>query len=450
MAAALTASVPSTCTTTFSMSSATGLAAGLGRSRLSPSLNTSVRSGAGRQAAFTPVRCFQGARDSGDSDSDTNELKDGEFDSESHAAFRSPAFRGRGGRAEADSAAWRGRRNAADPRRDENRGNVFNFNDGNAKLLRALAVQGWRSVAPLAQELIEPWLQLPPPALTDTVRPELLGDVDSRWVDVLGSRVHYKETGRGADPDKPALILLHGFSARGWDWPTDSLTPSPLTQEGAAQLTIALLGALKVKRAVLLGHSAGAQVAVDAAAIAPSRISGLILVAPAVAIDEGSFKLPPAPLTTQLRRLYQRALLSLPGIGLNAVRGQLRRRRSALESGGHEEFGYNSTTGAVEAEVVEGYTRPMRAHDWDRGSLALFQQFLTRPPQPPDFDSITAPALVLQGEQDRAVPVAWAKKLSGALKSSVVYKELPSCGHCPAEEQTEETVKAIDEFLAAL
>jgi pimeloyl-ACP methyl ester carboxylesterase len=50
------------------------------------------------------------------------------------------------------------------------------------------------------------------------------------------------------------------------------------TPEGAAELTLALMDALGVERAALLGHSAGAPVALDAALVSPERCPALVLV----------------------------------------------------------------------------------------------------------------------------------------------------------------------------
>ena len=49
-------------------------------------------------------------------------------------------------------------------------------------------------------------------------------------------------------------------------------------------------------------------------------------------------------------------------------------------------------------EVIEGYLKPMRANDWDRGSL-LSMRSMTFPSEFP-YDTITVPVLILIGERD--------------------------------------------------
>lgn len=49
--------------------------------------------------------------------------------------------------------------------------------------------------------------------------------------------------------------------------------------------------------------------------------------------------------------------------------------------------------------LIEGYLRPMRAHDWDKGSLYSFRT-MSFPAQLP-YDAIVPPVLVITGEKDR-------------------------------------------------
>ena len=119
--------------------------------------------------------------------------------------------------------------------------------------------------------------------LKGTLPPERLADSDSKFVDVNGLRVHYKEAGQG----EPALILEHGFAASLFSWrevlgplaqkrrvvafdrPAFGLTerpmewegPNPYSVETQADLTIGLMDALGIQKAILVGNSAGGTVA---------------------------------------------------------------------------------------------------------------------------------------------------------------------------------------------
>ena len=68
----------------------------------------------------------------------------------------------------------------------------------------------------LRNELVDPWFAPAPPPLMDTSDPSLLGDADSRFIDVAGVRMHYKEY--SGDASQPALLLLHGFNGSTFNW----------------------------------------------------------------------------------------------------------------------------------------------------------------------------------------------------------------------------------------
>ncbi len=121
----------------------------------------------------------------------------------------------------------------------------------------------------------------------------------SRFVDVLGLRVHLRDTG---PRDGPAVLMLHGFGAslhtwEGWaaglgdrfrvirlDLPGFALTgPDPggdySDARGVAVLA-ALLDALGVERAAVIGNSLGGRLAWRFALAHPDRVARLVLVAP--------------------------------------------------------------------------------------------------------------------------------------------------------------------------
>ena len=65
----------------------------------------------------------------------------------------------------------------------------------------------------LVAALIVPFL-VPVRPLENTVPPQQLADPDSRFLDVNGIDVHFKQAGSG----DPALLLLHGFAASTFSW----------------------------------------------------------------------------------------------------------------------------------------------------------------------------------------------------------------------------------------
>src|SRR5213076_2442699 len=119
---------------------------------------------------------------------------------------------------------------------------------------------------------------------------------------VEGKLVFAYTAARELDPEKPALVFLHGagldhswfglqsryFGYHGWnvlalDLPAHGRSAGPaLTSVGAmADWVVKVLDAVKVERASLVGHSLGTLVALDCAARHPARVERVALIATA-------------------------------------------------------------------------------------------------------------------------------------------------------------------------
>jgi pimeloyl-ACP methyl ester carboxylesterase len=114
------------------------------------------------------------------------------------------------------------------------------------------------------------------------------------YADTPYGQLHYAESGRG-----PALLLLHQ-TPRSYDefrevqpllpgrviamdmlgFGLSADLPKPQTIEQYAAGAFALLDALRVTTAVVLGHHTGAAVAVEMAAVEPARVRALVLSSP--------------------------------------------------------------------------------------------------------------------------------------------------------------------------
>ncbi len=219
------------------------------------------------------------------------------------------------------------------------------------------------------------------------------------------------------------------------------------TPEGQAELTLALMDALGVTRACVLGHSAGAPVALDAALRAPERIPTLALVAPAIFV--GGDPLAGVPLDRALRFAWFRFLISQDGPGLNLVRGSVRRQLAAIEEG--------RTYANLSEDVRRAYARPTKAEGWDEGLLQSFRagsfadasERLRR-----EVPNALAPAktkvVVVVGKNDRTTPPALSEALRDVLiecgVEDVRYELMPTASHLPMEEEAggvRETFEAL-------
>lgn len=176
----------------------------------------------------------------------------------------------------------------------------------------------------------------------------------------LSENTCYCYTGvRLFEPGRPTVVFIHGaghdhsvwtlqtryFASHGWNVVAPDLPghgssggPALASIEALADWVLALLGTLGVEQAMLVGHSMGSLIALEAAARAPARVSRLALV--------GSvFPMPVAPplldatLSARERAhgminqwsYAQRSQLgasSVPGLSLTAVNQRLMERQA--------------------------------------------------------------------------------------------------------------------------
>ena len=276
-----------------------------------------------------------------------------------------------------------------------------------------------------------------------------------------GHRLHVEELVAG---DDPTVVLLHGFGASSTTWlpmvdgmrtwgrrvvafdrlgfgrsdrprrPRSRLGwgpgGSPYQPSRAGRHTVAVLEALGLTHAVLVGHSAGCVGAVLATLEAPGRIAGLGLVAPAVLTDG-----PP--------RLVA-AAFGVPGAGV--VAPWVLRRSVGLLGRGLQGAWHDPRR--VTAEVLERYRAPLRTPDWEHALVEM-----TRAVEPlrlgDRLPSVTAPAVVVAGASDRFVNRGDAQRVAERLGGGTALVVVEEAGHLVHEEQPEAVVDALRPLLGA-
>jgi pimeloyl-ACP methyl ester carboxylesterase len=299
--------------------------------------------------------------------------------------------------------------------------------------------------------LIVPFL-VPVPPLEGTVSERELADPDSKFVEVNGLSVHYKEQGAG----EPVFILLHGFGASTYSWrevmgpfselgrviaydrPAFGLTARPMpgewtgdnpySPESQAAIVVGLMDALGIEKAWLVGNSAGGTVSVNTALTYPQRVAGLILVDAAIYTGGGS----PA---------WARPLLGTPQM---RHLGPLLARRIATSGDDFVRTAFHDPA-LVTPEILAGYRKPLQAHNWDR---ALWE--LTAASRPlglaERLNELDLPVLVLTGDDDRIVPTEESIRLGGEIPGAVLVV-IQNAGHVPHEEKPADFMQAVRQFL---
>jgi len=286
---------------------------------------------------------------------------------------------------------------------------------------------------------------------------EAAGD-DAKFVTLSGLQVHVQTAEYTGDCacTPPVIVLLHGFGASTFSWrevlrpltqvgdviaydrpgfgfterPTEWKGDNPYGTSGNLALLDALLDELADDRKVIMiGHSAGGQLAAEYARLNPQKVDRLVLVAPAVFTSGGLPSwLAPVLAIPQIDRLGPLAVASIASSGEDLLRQSF--------------FDQSVLTDAV----YEGYRRPLTVQGWEEGLWRV-----TTAPRDNDLlanlASIEQPTLLITGDTDTVVPTADTERLATEL-SSVSLVVIPRSGHLSQEETPEQFVSAVLDWVA--
>ena len=181
-----------------------------------------------------------------------------------------------------------------------------------------------------------------------------------------------------------------------------------------------LLEQLRLPDVMLAGHSFGAMVACEVAALQPARVKRLAL------IDPIGLWRDDAPVVNWM-------LLGPAEMPAHVF---------------HQPDGPAAQAMfAVPAEAEAGALARTRL-TWAMGATGKFIWPIPDKGLKKRIHRITAPTLLLWGEHDRLVPRAYAKEFAGRLKDTRL-EVVPGAGHAPHLEQPEATARAVQAFLKA-
>jgi pimeloyl-ACP methyl ester carboxylesterase len=262
-------------------------------------------------------------------------------------------------------------------------------------------------------------------------------------------RISVAQAGRG-DP----VILIHGLGATKASFlPTvgalarshraiaidlpgfgDSVKPIGAAYDPAffAGALAALLDALEIERAHLVGNSMGGRVAIETGLLYPDRVHRLALLAPSLAW------LRPRPWAPLLRLVPTELGLIQPApraVVERIVRRVLPAAQDQWTAAGIDEF--------------------LRAYLTPRGRAAFYAAarniYMEAPHGPGGFwtrlGELQAPSLFVWGRRDVLVPIGFARHVRDVLPRAE-HLEL-NCGHVPQLERPRDTHAAVVRFLSA-
>jgi pimeloyl-ACP methyl ester carboxylesterase len=262
--------------------------------------------------------------------------------------------------------------------------------------------------------------------------------------------IHYEAAGAG-----PPVIFIHGFGGSTYSWRRNidyfarsfrvyaidlpgfgysGRTTRPLFgRQAQARIVRGFLEVMgETEPAVLVGHSLGGGVALRYAVDFPAATRALILSAPAVHWN---------PRWRRAARLFQVPLLGPPIV--RSIYYYALAHPRALER--MLAGAYGSRLNTVDAEMRESLFRPVRVRGTASSAIGLVRSRDDRP-LTELLDRVHAPALVVAGRRDLAIPLHSIERLSEALPDSRVVA-LDDAGHLVHEEASEEFNREATSFL---
>jgi len=260
-------------------------------------------------------------------------------------------------------------------------------------------------------------------------------------LEVPGGRLHVEESGGG---DVPLLLIQGlGYSLAGWRYQLgafdrrtiafdnrgtgrSSKEPGPYSMEQFADDAVAVLDALAVDAAHVMGVSMGGFVAQVLALRAPARVRSLVLVGTGPGGPEHE-RVPPETLQ-----------IWLANAGLPADEYARRTMHLSFSPGWSE-----AHPELHEELLAARLEHPTPAECW----RAQFDATLPYVQYGVPVEQIAVPVLVVHGDEDRVVPLSNGLLIARRIPGSELLV-VPGCGHVVQLERPDELNRAVESFLA--
>jgi magnesium chelatase accessory protein len=273
--------------------------------------------------------------------------------------------------------------------------------------------------------------------------------VHSRFVTMGALRWHVQQCGAG-----PHLVLLHGTGSSTHSWAglapllaqhwtvssmdlpghgfTSGRPAGGLSLPAIAAAVAALLSELSVRAPLLVGHSAGAAIAVRAALDGRVEPRGIVSLNGAL--------LPFSPLPALLFAPLARMLALLPGTATLFARRA--RHRSALQRL------IDSTGSTLPPAAVDRYWRLVRSPRHVAGVIEMMAHW-DLAPLARELGQLGVPLLQIVGGNDLTVPPAQADVVSARVAGARTVR-LEGLGHLAHEEDPARVAREIERWAVTL
>lgn len=268
----------------------------------------------------------------------------------------------------------------------------------------------------------------------------------SRFVSAAGLKWHVQVMGSG-----PVVLLLHGTGAATHSWrdlalllAADFTVVAPdlpghgftsamrrATPLGVATAVAALMDTLQLAPALVVGHSAGAAIALTMAEHGVAR--------PQAIVSLGGALLPFPGMAGKLFPAMARILF------VNPLAPELFAMRARVP-GEIASFLHRSTGSRLDARGLAGYERLLKTSGHIAGALALMANWDLEPLQK-SFASLDLPVLLAHGDRDATIPPGTSRTVAAMLPHAET-RFFPALGHLAHEEAPAEHAAMIVDFAA--
>lgn len=262
------------------------------------------------------------------------------------------------------------------------------------------------------------------------------------FIDVAGARVRIRDEG---DPLSPPILLVHGFthSLETWDGWAQALTPDyrvirydllghgltgpdqkeRYSPEERADFLGDVMAALDIEKAFIAGNSLGGLAAWRFAVKNPDRVNALILISPGAYPLNGVNEEP-----TEIPAAMKAYLLTAPEAGVLASAQLI----------------YADDAKITDARLAT--MRDMIRREGNGAALIKSLEEFTLPDPSKALAKISAPTLILWGEEDILIPIEQGHKIQSTISGArlITYSGV---GHAAQEEAPEQTVTDATAFL---
>jgi pimeloyl-ACP methyl ester carboxylesterase len=270
-----------------------------------------------------------------------------------------------------------------------------------------------------------------------------------------GTEAHYRDEG---NRDAAAIILIHGSNAslhtwEAWvndlkeshrvitlDLPGHGLTgptpPDDYSMKGMTTFLEEFTGALSVSEFILGGNSMGGGISLAYTLNHPDQVKALILV------DSAGVRIPASEgAKTDRPIVFRIANKWYASWFLENITP-----RSLSEEGLKKSFSDHSL---IDDAMINRYWELARLPGGRAATLKRFASYADANNTPLDYSQITAPTLILWGDEDKLIPVKAGEILSDTISGSklIIYKGV---GHIPMEEVAARSVSDVQDFIGAL